>query len=188
MLRRVQARGDGSLVDLVGAKVVADDPPHGVDDLGAPAVIERDRHRAPRPLGGRGDGLGDRGLRALGELMKAADDPEPHTVIDERSRLAADRLLEERHERTDLLVATLPVLRGERVQRHVLDAALARRADRAADGLDARAMSRDRGQMTLLRPPAVPVHHERDMARDGHRLARTSPEAAASGMRTSDAW
>jgi hypothetical protein len=27
-------------------------------------------------------------------------------------------------------------------------------------------MSRDRWQMTLLRPPAVPVHHERDVPGD----------------------
>ena len=56
--------------------------------------------------------------------MQAADHAEPHAVLDQRFRLAADRLLEERHQRADLFLVTRPVLRGEAVQSQILDASL----------------------------------------------------------------
>src|SRR5436309_3039923 len=80
MVRRVEARRDGGLVYGIRSEAVADDAPHGVDDLGASAVIERERHHAARAPRGRVDRAGDRALQPWRQLVQAADDLETHVV------------------------------------------------------------------------------------------------------------
>ena len=96
------------------------------------------------------------------ESVHAADDPEDDVVVEERPELAAEVFLQERHERRDLEVRALPVLRRERVERE-------RRELEARGGLDgrphrgdARAVALHPRQPPLARPAPVAVHD------DGH--------------------
>jgi hypothetical protein len=72
---------------------------------------------------------------------------------------------------SSLVRIALPVLGGEAVQGHVLDAAIASGAHGAADGLDALAMPGDDGQVMAPGPAAIAIHHDGDVARyrSGHR-------------------
>src|SRR5438105_7680922 len=168
MVRRVQARRDRRLVDVIRLHAVADDPPNGVDDLGAAAVVERERHHAVRARGRRLHRGRDRLLQPGGELVESSDHFEADVVLHQGVGLSSDRLLEERHQPADLVGLARPVLGGEAVERQVLDAALARGAQGAPDRLDARAVTGDCGKVTPTRPSAVPVHDDRDVQGYGH--------------------
>jgi hypothetical protein len=171
MLGRVEPRRDGRLVDPIGGHTLIDEPLHGVHDLRPAAVVERDGHRAVLAGVGRARGFVHRAADAIGELVQPADDAEADAVRDQRRGLAADRLLEQRHERADLLAGALPVLGGEAVEGDVLDAAVAGRADRPADRLDALAVARDDREVAAAGPAAIAIHDDRDVARygSGHR-------------------
>src|SRR5207237_10072781 len=108
-------------------------------------------------------------LQTVGQLVQATDHHEAHPILDERLRLAANGLLQQRHQRTDLFLVARPVLRREAIEREVLDAALARRAERPADRVHARAMPGDRRKMPPPRPAPIAVHDDRQMPGYGSR-------------------
>ena len=166
MVGRVEAPCDRGLVDVIGRDVINDEPLHRIDDLGTTAVVEGERHHSASATGGCLNSAGYRLLETFRELTKAPDHSKLYLILDERLRLSPDGLLEKRHEAGDFIRIAGPVLRREAVKREVLDTALARRSECAADGLDSRAMAGDRREMPLPRPAPIAVHHDREMPRD----------------------
>src|SRR4029077_897132 len=65
-----------------------------------------------------------------------------------------------------------PVLRAEREYRQVLDAERARRADGAAQGLDAAAMPLDARQPALRGPAPVAIHDDGHVSRRAEAVAQ----------------
>src|SRR3546814_14602722 len=77
------------------------------------------------------------------------------------------------HQVADLLFGALPVFRRKGIERHRLDAEVAGGAHDRPHRFHPRAMAGDARQVALLRPAAVAVHDDGDMARAvmslGHR-------------------
>ena len=107
-----------------------------------------------------------RGWRAsssVGNAVAAADDPHPNIVGDAAIGLGDEITPEEPHQERDFARRPRPVVGGERVEREHADSAIGR-------GLDdlphhARAGDVPRGARTAprIRPPAIPVHDDRDV-------------------------
>ena len=72
-------------------------------------------------------------------------------------------------------VASPPVLRREGVERENFDAVIGGRLQRAPDRFGAGAMAGDARQPALLRPAAVAVHDDGDVARDGSAVGWRQP-------------
>lgn len=81
--------------------------------------------------------------------------------------LGAHHLAREPHEEADLLTRAAPILRRERVRRQPLDPThLNARIDHVHENLLTDAVALRAGHAALLRPPAVAVHDERNVARN----------------------
>src|SRR5690606_29146766 len=83
---------------------------------------------------------------------------------------APDDVAVEAHEEPDLVGRALPVLRGERVRRDVLDADLDRARDDVEQRRLARLVARRARQPARVGPAPVAVHDDRDVVR--HELRR----------------
>src|SRR5215213_6551978 len=146
---------------------VALEPPGRLDDLGTPAIVEADEQRDPA-VGGR---LLLRPLDPLDQLgrdpVAAADEPHPDALPVELRGLAVDPLAEHGHEAGDLLRRARPVLGRERVDGQLLDAELDGVAQPRLHDVGAGLVPRERGLPPALRPTAVSVGDDRDVAR-GH--------------------
>ena len=76
-----------------------------------------------------------------------------------------DEALHQPHQVADLFLGPLPVFGAESVERHRVDAEVARRAHDRPHRLDAGLVTGDAGQQPLFRPAAIAVHDDGDMAR-----------------------
>ena len=151
-LGRVQARGDRVLVDVARVDALLDQPPRGLDDLRAAAVVEGDpelealvgRRRLLEPLD-----LGEElGLAAVAP----ADEARAHALAGEVGQLALDRLDEDLHERVDLVGRARPVLGREGVHAERLDAEVDRGLDRAPERARPGAVAGGDGQAGAAAP------------------------------------
>ena len=134
--------------------VVVDGHPLGVLQLGD--------HRPPQP-------------------RPAAGPPDPHAHRVQLVAAAADHLPVEAHQEAHLVRGAPPVLGGERVRRQGADAEL----DGAVDDVEQRRLAGlvalGPGQAALVGPPAVAVHHQRDVL--GHQLGRDRRRPRAGRVR-----
>ncbi len=163
----VEVAAEGFLVDVrpFAGRPVGDDAAAGVDDLAAPRVVEGDvEAQAPAVLRGLDGGLELAHHRRV-QLLPAAEDVEADVVLSQRLPLPAHVLLEQVHQRPDLEPRALPVLHREGVEGEHLEAEAGRRLDRLAHRGDARPVPFDAGQVARLRPAAVAVHDDGDVAR-----------------------
>lgn len=136
------------------------------DDLIAAAVVQAEIHLYALVF-----------LRAFHSLLRltpqlrrqarqVAEKAESHTVAVHVADCLAEVFLQQVHNGVHLVLRALPVLRGEGVDRQVLQAdALGIICDRA-ERLRARLMSCRTRQATLLCPTAVAVHDDGDVGRD----------------------
>src|SRR5580693_5559400 len=148
--------------------------PRRLEDFLPPAVIESHREREPVIAGGQGFGLDDEPDDVTREIVPFADDPDPDAIGVEFSEIVANEPLEEAHQHRHLLRRTAPVLRREAIDRKELHAALDRRTDNPAHGLDAAPMALEARQAARLSPTAVAVHDDGDV---GRRPSRTGSGA-----------
>src|SRR3954469_2828199 len=150
----------------------------GVDDLRAPAVVEG--HEERDPVVGRGLGLGPVHLlqQRRGDTLPAADEPHPHALALELGRLEQDPLGEHPHQRGHLLRGARPVLGGERVDGELPDAELDGVAQPRLDDVRARAVPLLDGETSRLRPAAVAIGDDGDVARRAGHTSRISSSLA----------
>ena len=103
-------------------------------------------------------GLMGQGPELRGDGRHVPEEVEPDVVPLHAVHCLQQVLLEKRHDGGDLRLRALPVLRGEGVDREVLDAdVLAVRRD-AAEGLGSHLVSRGAGQAPLGGPAAIAIH------------------------------
>jgi hypothetical protein len=159
---RVQRVRDRLLVDPGGVHAARREPPERIDELRPSGVVECDVQEEAVATRRRVEGREDRLPRRVGQLLEAAEDPDPHALLAQLGRLADDRLLEELEEAGHLVVGAGPVLPAERVQGEDADAAAHCVTQDRADGLDARRVAVPVAQAAAPRPSPVAVHD------DGH--------------------
>ncbi len=163
--RHLGAQGVGS--DVVGANAARGHCPgelaRRVGNLLATTVREGERQRhLPVSLGIPAEGV-EHGAHQGGEAAEVADGIEPDAVVEDLVSLAQQKILEQEHERVDLLLRTRPVLLAEGVERERTQAEAARRANRAPDRGSAFAVAAGAGVPTELRPAAIAVHDDADV-------------------------
>ena len=147
---RVEVRGEDVLVDLPRLDAGLDELPRGLDDLGPPAVVERDPETESRVLGRLPLEARHLALQLLRGAVAASDEADSHALAHEVGELPVDRLAEDLHQRVDLVAGARPVLRREGVDGERLDVEVDRRLDRAAKRLRA-------GPVTLGDRQAAPA-------------------------------
>ena len=154
--------GEGFPGRVVGADLAGGDGggvgAGGVDHLGARAVVEREDEGVSGEVRGGGYGGFKLATDELGEVLRAADGEKADLVFNEGGGFALQEILEQRHERADLVLGAFPVFDGERVEREVADAEFLGGVDDAADGLDSAAVALDAGEPALFGPATVAVH------------------------------
>jgi len=99
------------------------------------------------------------------EPITVADDTQPDIVAVQLGDLAAQVMPQQSHEVIDLRERPLPVFRREAEQRQIRDAELGGRGQRTPHRLGAAAVTGNARQAASLRPAAVAIHDDRDVAR-----------------------
>src|SRR5690606_17309088 len=127
-------------------------------------VVERHRERS-RALPGALERIFQHRHNIGLHNLVIADNLEADALLNEILEIGPDEPPHEVHQVTDLLLAALPVLRRERVEREALDPEPGTGLDRAADGLATLLVPDRARQVALLRPPPVAVHDDRHTAR-----------------------
>src|SRR5688572_47006 len=160
----VEVRGEDVLVDLPRLDSGLDELARRLDDLGPPAVVERDPEAEARVLGRLPLEARHLALQLVGGAVAAPDEANSHALANEIWKLAVDRLPEDRHERVDLVTRPRPVLCRKSVNRQRLDVEIDRRLDRAAERLRAGPVTFGHGKPATACPATVAVHDDRDRA------------------------
>src|SRR5213075_2166907 len=110
------------------------------------------------------------------ERRHVAHDLEADAVVVELGDFLLEGTQEQLHEESHFFLRPAPVLAREREEREVLDAVADARLHDLAHRLDTLAMPADAREEALLRPAAIAVHDDGDVARDlrgfGNRLRR----------------
>ena len=191
IVRRIEPGGDRVLVDVTRVDPFVDEPARGLDDLGPPAVVERDPELEPfvvrrlllEPV--------HRSLQ-LGRRAVAAADEARRDSLPARSGSSRSIVLDEDlHERVDLVGRPRPVLGREREDADRLDAEVDSRLDGPAERLCPCPVAGGDRESPPAGPAAVPVHDDRDRMGDvgqlglrrrcpGRQRAQTSEEAQTS--------
>ena len=104
------------------------------------------------------------GRRQIGQ---AADRLQPDVFLHQLRRLFLQEALEQMHQRENFALRALPVFRGKCVEGQELDLQFAATFDAGAHRVGALLVALDSRQSAVLRPAAVAVHDDRDVARNG---------------------
>ena len=158
---------DELVVDLVGRHARVDDAAHCIDELGSAAVVERDDevhdlvatreferfvHLAQQPL--------------WHPPIAPADESDADTAIVELVSTTDEDRLVEVHQESHFVDRPAPVLGRERIDGEPLDA----ERERAFDGVEQRffagLVALGALEAPLGRPPAIAVHHARNVRGD----------------------
>ena len=146
---------------------------HGVDrlkEIPSSAVVRRDGEGELAIAGGACLGAPDEPLDGLAEGRDMPDhtqtDPGLVELLDFLLERHAKQLLQHR----DFLFGPAPVLRAERKQGEVLDAALCARAHHRAHRFDAATMAGNARQEALFRPTPVAIHDDGNVPRHDARV------------------
>src|SRR5512143_1608734 len=100
------------------------------------------------------------------ERLYIPDDPKTNVVGIQAVGFVTERLQQQTHQKRDLFLGTLPVLRREGVQRQIADTQLPACADDVTDRLNPLGMPADPGSAAASGPAPVPIHDDRDMSRN----------------------
>ena len=139
----------------------------GVDQLGAAAVVERDREHHAGVAGRVAKRLGDRSLHVLrrarlGRVERPAHPPDPHVqvvqLVDPGEQLAVQT-----EDVADLGPGSHPVLGREAEHRELADVAGHGDPHECGEVLLAHGVALGAGEVAAPRPPAVAVHDARDV-------------------------
>src|SRR3954447_5195213 len=138
----------------------------GVDDLRASAVVERDLEQQAGVLRRLLLCVSQLALHGRIEPFDAADRHEADVVLHQRPQLFAQVLLEQHHERGDFVARTLPVLDGERVERHDAELEPRRGLDDLTHRGDAGAVAFHTRKVARFCPASVAVHDDGNVTRE----------------------
>ena len=109
--------------------------------------------------------------------LPVADYLEPDVIGDEFGQVRFDELAHQVHQVVDLFFRTLPVLAAEGVERQTLDRGVLQAAHELAHRLHALPVAHHPRQVLALRPAAVAIHDDGDVAGGlfgrGHRAIRS---------------
>ena len=159
--------GDGILVDGLGVEFAfggeAGEFTRGVGDFSAAAITEAEDELA---LVGGGGALHARQRRVdlRWQILAPPHDAQADAVLVEHGLLVGEVVHEQMHERRHLVLGAFPVLDGEGVKREVTDVGIAAVAKDAPHGLAAGTVSLGAGKAAGLRPAAVAVHDDGEVA------------------------
>src|SRR5690606_9044880 len=161
----------------------------GRGDVLAAAVAGRAVQGQPVVAGGGRLGVGHARGGRLAEARSVADEADAHAAPMQLVDLAVEGVDEQLHQRADLVLRTAPVLAREREQGQCADAGVQAEIDAQVDRARAGAMADDARPVALLRPAAVAVHDDGQVARDstvgGHQTAISSCSLALTTSSTS---
>ena len=115
------------------------------------------------------DVLVDLGQHLGGQPLAPADDREADVLVEDLLPLVEQILLQQRHEEVELGLGPLPVLGAEAVKRELPDAEPAAFLGDGIDRLGAARVALDARLARALRPAAVAVHDDGDVARQRRR-------------------
>src|ERR1043165_2894292 len=165
----VEVIGEEGLVDHGVAHLLLAQQGHdavaGVDDLGAPAVVEGDLEEESFVVLRLVLGVAELAMHARVEPFDAADGREADVVLHQRGELLPQVLLEQHHERGHFVARTLPVLDGKRVEGDDVELEAGGGLDDLAHRGDAGAVALDAGEVACAGPAAVAVHDDGDVPR-----------------------
>src|SRR5438067_2563511 len=163
----VEGAADVGLRDVVGSQLAG---PHaagqraeGVEQLVAAAVVEG-HQQGEAAVGARlVDDVVDPAPHRQRHAVVAPDHAQAHVALHQLRQLTVDRLLQQPHQRRDLVLGPAPVLRRERVERQVAQPDGVGRPHDGPGRLHALAMAGHPRQALARRPPAVAVHDDGDV-------------------------
>ena len=144
-------------------------------DLLAPAVVERDVQLQARVVLRLLHGGIQRlllTLQSLGHVADIAQDADADVLAVQLVQLLGEVFQQKPHQRANLLGGALPVLSGERIDGQGLDAQVIRMPDNLAQRLHAGLVAKGTRHAALLRPAAVAIHDDGDMARQQRPVKR----------------
>ena len=150
-----------------------------VDNLQSPAVTERENQRETVVVCGLLDRFVQLRLAGLRQIRQATDRLEPNIFFHQLRRLFFQEALEQVHQRENFAFRALPVFGGKGIEGEELDPQIAAAFDAGADRVGAFFVAFDSRQSALLRPAAVAIHDNGDVARN--RLERRIHFARSSG-------
>ena len=138
--------------------------PAGVDQLAAAAVVQREVEQQAVVRGGVPQRLVEGRPHRPWKAVEAADGVEANVVPMQLRGLVPERLAQPPHQSGDFGFRPAPVLGGEGVEGKRLGAELAAGAHDVAHRLAAVPVPFGNRQLLLLRPAAVAVHDDGDVA------------------------
>ena len=165
------------------AIALAQDGVHGVDDLGAAAVIEGDGKNHAGVFGEGFGGFAGVSLDGFREFVGAAEEAHADIVFLEERHFLANVFAEELHEKFDFGFGAAPVFNGEGVEREGFDVQPGAGFDGGAGGIRAGTVTGDAREMTLLGPAAVAVHDDGDVAREAGEIKFLEETGLLGGVR-----
>jgi len=98
------------------------------------------------------------------QALPIADNFQTNAVLDELGQVRLDEPPHQPHQIADFLVRAFPVLAREGVERQAFEVDRLERPHEPAHRLDAALMAHGARQVVPLRPAAVPIHDDRDVA------------------------
>ena len=140
---------------------------HRVHQLGAPAVVERERQRHPAVPARELLGVLDVAQHpSRHPTAPSADEANAHSSLVQVVPATEQQRLVEAHQEPHLVDRAAPVLGRKGIHREPRKADLEPTLDGVEQRLFACGMPFGAGQVALPRPPTVSVHHDRHMARE----------------------
>ena len=137
-----------------------------VDDLQPAAVAERENESQPVVLRGLLDRFVQLLLAGLRQIRQATDRLEPNIFFHQLRRLFLQETLEQAHQRKNFALRPLPVFGRKGIEGEKLDPQIAAAFDAGAHRVGAFFVALDPRQSALLRPAAVAIHDDGDVARN----------------------
>src|SRR5579871_4171261 len=166
---RAEVLGKHALSDALRIELTprypAGDRTDRAHDVVAPAVAHGERDGHARVVARRRDRLAQRSAHRRGQPAQVADREQADVMLHHLAELALQVAAQQRHEAVDLARRAVPVLAREREQREVLDAQPPARLHHRAHRLLAGTVPVEARKAALLRPAAVAVHDDGDVAR-----------------------
>ena len=101
-----------------------------------------------------------------GKLAQSTDGLQPYSRFVHLPQLVLQKALQQSHQALNLGCGALPVLRRKCVERQIFHSALDRGVDAFANGFCALFVAYQPRESAALRPAAVSVHDDRDVAGD----------------------
>ena len=167
---RIQPQGERLLRHILRSGAVAQQIPHGPDDFGAAAVVEREIERHGPVGGGTAHAVPQGRTGGERQPIDVSEHIQADALAFHTGNLLTEKLQQKGEQGCHFRLGAVPVLAGKRVERQIADAHFTAFGHDVARGFRAGAMPGLTRQAARLGPAAVAVHDDGEM--DGQRLRR----------------